>query len=194
MAPVVAAALISGAVNLLKTGYDHYSKSKSSDAAQQGIQYQKDKEKIIDQEEGQLRDWYNRNYYEDTTQRADAQELLRYTADQIKQRNKSAAGTQAVMGGTEESVAAEKAANGRAMAEAASKIAAAGASRKDNIDAAYLNGMQGIAGQRLGQKDKMTDIEMQRAQQIAGAGSALGGLNIDVGSIVKAFSGDGSDS
>jgi len=194
MAPVVAAALISGAVNLLKTGYDHYSNSKSSDAAQQGIQYQEDKEKIIDQEEGQLRDWYNRNYYEDTTQRADAQELLRYTADQIKQRNKSAAGTQAVMGGTEESVAAEKAANGRAMAEAASKIAAAGASRKDNIDAAYLNGMQGIAGQRLGQKDKMTDIEMQRAQQIAGAGSALGGLNIDVGSIVKAFSGDGSDS
>lgn len=191
MAPAVLAALISAGVNLVKAGGDLYSKNKASSAAQQGIQYQKDKDGIINNEESRLQNWYDRNYNADITQRADAQELLRYTADQIKQRNKSAAGTQAVMGGTEESVAAEKAANGRAMAEAASKIAAAGASRKDNIDAAYLNGMQGIAGQRLGQKDKMSDIELERSKQITGAGSALGGLNIDVGSLGKAFSGSG---
>lgn len=192
MAPAIAAALISGAVQLIKTGADHYSKSKSADAAQQAVQYQKDKDKIIDQEESQLQNWYNRNYYENTTQRADAQELLKYTAEQIKKRNKSAAGTQAVMGGTEESVAAEKEANNRALAETAGKIAAAGSSRKDSIDQTYLQGMHSIAGQRLGQKDKMSDIENNRAQQIAGAGSALGGLNIDVGSIVKAFADSGS--
>lgn len=191
MAPVVAAALISGAVNLLKTGGDLYSKNKASDAAQQGIQYQEDKDGIINQEESRLQNWYDRNYNADTTQRADAQSLLNYTAEQIKKRNKAAAGTQAVMGGTEESVAAEKQANSSAMAETASSIAAAGASRKDNIDKTYLQGMQGIANQRLGQKDKMSDLELQRAGQISSAGSALGGLNIDVGSIVKSFSGSG---
>ena len=191
MAPVVAAALISGAVNLLKTGGDLYSKNKASDAAQQGIQYQEDKDGIINQEESRLQNWYDRNYNADTTQRADAQSLLNYTAEQIKKRNKAAAGTQAVMGGTEESVAAEKQANSSAMAETASRIAAAGASRKDNIDKTYLQGMQGIANQRLGQKDKMSDLELQRAGQISSAGSALGGLNIDVSSIVKSFSGSG---
>ena len=191
MAPVVAAALISGAVNLLKTGGDLYSKNKASDAAQQGIQYQEDKDGIINQEESRLQNWYDRNYNADTTQRADAQSLLNYTAEQIKKRNKAAAGTQAVMGGTEESVAAEKQANSSAMAETASRIAAAGASRKDNIDKTYLQGMQGIANRRLGQKDKMSDLELQRAGQISSAGSALGGLNIDVGSIVKSFSGSG---
>lgn len=192
MAPAVAAALISGAVNLIKTGGDLYSKNKASSAAQQGIQYQKDKDDIINNEESRLQNWYDRNYNADITQRADAQQLLNYTAEQIKKRNKQAAGTAAVMGGTEESVAAEKAANASAMAETASKIAAEGANRRDNIDAAYLEGMQGIANQRLGQKDKMSDIELERSRQIAGAGSALGGLNVDVGSIVKAFAGDDS--
>lgn len=192
MAPAVAAALISGAVNLIKTGGDLYSKNKASSAAQQGIQYQKDKDGIINNEESRLQNWYDRNYNADITQRADAQQLLNYTAEQIKKRNNQAAGTAAVMGGTEESVAAEKAANASAMAETASKIAAEGANRRDNIDAAYLEGMQGIANQRLGQKDKMSDIELERSKQIAGAGSALGGLNVDVGSIVKAFAGDDS--
>lgn len=191
MAPVVAAALISGAVNLLKTGGDLYSKNKASKAAEQGLQYQKDKDDIINKGEKRLQDWYDRNYYADTTQRADAQQLLNYTAEQIKKRNKAAAGTQAVMGGTDESVASEKAANASTMAETASRIAAAGANRKDNIDEQYLKGMQGIDSQRLNQKDKMSDIELTRAGQISSAGSALGGLNIDVGSIVKAFSGSG---
>lgn len=191
MAPVVAAALISGAINLAKMGGDLYSKNKASQVAEQGIQYQKDKDDIINKEESRLQNWYDRNYNMDTTQRADAQQLLNYTAEQIKKRNKAAAGTQAVMGGTEESVATEKQANNSAMAEVASKIAAAGASRKDNIDQTYIQGMQGIAGQRLNQKDKVSDLELQRAGQISSAGSSLGGLNIDVGSIVKAFSGSG---
>lgn len=191
MAPVVAAALISGAVNLLKTGGDLYSKNKASKAAEQALQYQKEKDDIINNGESRLQNWYDRNYNQDITQRADAQQLLNYTAEQIKERNKAAAGTQAVMGGTDESLAAEKAGNATAMAETASRIAAAGASRRDNIDSQYLQGMQNIDAQRLSQKDKMSDLESKRAGQISSAGSALNGLNIDVGSIVKAFSGSG---
>ena len=55
-------------------------------------------------------DWFDRRYNEDATQRADAQRILTMTEESIKNRNKVAAGAQAVMGGTEESVAATKAA------------------------------------------------------------------------------------
>ena len=189
MLPAVSAALISGAANLIKTAYGHYGMGTASDAARQAVKYQEDKDGIIDGEEGALRDWYNRNYYEDATQRADAQELLRYTADQVRRRNKAAAGAQAVMGGTEESLAAEKAANGRAMADVAGRIAAAGASRKDSVDAAYLEGMRGVAGQRLAQRDALSDIEMQRAANVSKAARELGSLDIDAASIAKALAG-----
>ena len=68
-------------------------------------------------------DWYDRRYNEDATQRADAQRILTQTEESIKQRNKQAAGSAAVMGGTDESVAAAKAANNQALADATSQIA-----------------------------------------------------------------------
>ena len=179
MAPAVIAALISAGVQAAKMWGQKNANDNASSAAREGINYQREKEAM-------LRNWYDRNYNEDVTQRADAQQLLNYTAEQIKQRNKAAAVTAAVMGSGNETVAAEKEANNKAMAETAAKIAAAGAARKDSVESTYMQGM-------LGQKDKMSEIEMERAKQIAGAGSALGGLNIDVASIVKAFAGDGSD-
>ena len=49
-------------------------------------------------------DWYDRRYNEDATQRADAQRILTQTEESIKQRNKAAAGSAAVMGGGKSSV------------------------------------------------------------------------------------------
>ena len=69
------------------------------------------------------KDWYDRRYNEDATQRADAQRILTKTEESIRNRNQQAAGAQAVMGGTEESVAAAKAANNQALADATSQIA-----------------------------------------------------------------------
>lgn len=83
--------------------------------------------------------WYNRRYNEDATQRADAQRILTKTEESIRNRNRQAAAAQAVMGGTEESVAAAKAANNEAMAEAASQIAVAADARKDNFRVPYDN-------------------------------------------------------
>ena len=80
-------------------------------------------------------DWYDRRYNEDATQRADAQRILTQTEESIKQRNKAAAGSAAVMGGTDESVAAAKEANNKALADATSQIAADAEARKDNIEA-----------------------------------------------------------
>ena len=62
----------------------------------------------LEEQRRKNQDWYDRRYNEDATQRADAQAILTKTEESIRNRNKQAAGTQAVMGGTEESVAAAK--------------------------------------------------------------------------------------
>jgi hypothetical protein len=111
--------------------------------------------------------WYDRRYNEDATQRADAQRILTKTQDAIRDRNRQAAGMQAVSGGTEESVAAAKAANNAALAEAASRIAVAGDARKDRVEEQYL--------QRQGQlDDSLNQMEVNRANSIASATKTLG--------------------
>lgn len=117
--------------------------------------------------------WYNRRYNEDVTQRADAQRILSKTEELMRDRNRQAAGTQAVMGGAEESVAASKAANSQAMAEAASQIAVAGNNRKDQIEQAYQQKDAQL-------DDALNNLEINKSQAIAtavkGVGQAAGGL------------------
>lgn len=108
--------------------------------------------------------WYNRRYNEDGTQRADAQRLMRRTKEAITARNKNAAATQAVVGGTEESVAATKEANANALAETASAINANAEARKDNIESSYRS-------QDSALNNQLNNIELQRSQNIANAGS-----------------------
>ena len=91
----------------------------------------------VEEEKAENKAWYDRRYNEDATQRADAQAILTQTADMIKRRNQQSAGAQAVMGGTEESAAAAKEANAKALSDATSQIAVAGAQRKDQIESQY---------------------------------------------------------
>ena len=105
-----------------------------------GIAASKAMKKMKENVEAQKRanqDWYDRRYNEDATQRADAQRILTLTEENIKNRNRAAQGAQAVMGGTEESVAAAKEANNRALSDAAAQIAVNGEQRKDAIENQY---------------------------------------------------------
>lgn len=121
-------------------------------------------------------DWYDRRYNEDATQRADAQRILTQTEESIKQRNKAAAGSAAVMGGTDESVAAVKEANNKTLADVISQIAADAETRKDNIEATYLQNDNALA-------EQINAIEQGKAQAIGqavqGVASAAG--NMDFG-------------
>lgn len=117
--------------------------------------------------------WYDRRYNEDATQRADAQRILTQTEEIIKKRNRQAAGTQAVMGGTDESVAAAKAANNEALADATSRIAVAADARKDSIEQQYR--------QRDAQIDEaMNSMDINKAKSISEAvrGVAQAGAGI----------------
>lgn len=130
-----------------------------------GYQSAKANEKARDmlrQMDAENKAWYERNYNEDATRRADAQHLIQMTEDSIKRRNRQAAGTAAVMGGSTESVAAQQAANGEAMANVMGQVAAAGAERKDQVERQYMQTRQGIQSSAI-------DMEKQRAQQVADA-------------------------
>lgn len=118
-------------------------------------------------------DYYDRRYNEDATQRADAQRILTMTNENIKQRNQQAAGAQAVMGGTEEGVAAAKAANNQALADATSQIAVNGERRKDQIESQYMQTKADL-------NDKLNNLEQARAQSTAQAvqGVAQAGSNM----------------
>lgn len=107
-------------------------------------------------------DWYDRRYNEDATQRADAQRILTKTEESIRNRNRQAAGAQAVMGGTEESVAAAKAANNQALADATSQIAVNAEARKDQIEQTYQ--------QRDAQiNDALNNLEIKKSEAISSA-------------------------
>lgn len=120
--------------------------------------------------------WYDRRYNEDATQRADAQRLITMTEEAIKNRNRQAAGASAVMGGTTESLAAQKAVNNAALTDTVSQIAADAADRKDIIEGQYLAKNQNIV-------NRQNDISVQKAQaiteaigQVGDAANAVGGV------------------
>lgn len=132
--------------------------------------------KNIEGQQAENESWYNRRYNEDATQRADAQRILTMTNENIRKRNQQAAAAQAVMGGTEESLAAAKMANNEALAEATSQIAVAGDRRKDAIEQQYKERDAQL-------EDKLNNLEIgkaqaisQAAQGVAQAGASMGGL------------------
>ena len=130
-----------------------------------GISASKAMKKVQSNLEGQMKEnqnWYDRRYNEDATQRADAQRILTITNENIRQRNQAAAGSQAVMGGTEESVAAAKAANNQALAEATSQIAVNGERRKDQIESEYMQTKAEL-------NEKLNNLEQAKAQNVAQA-------------------------
>ena len=144
--------LIGGAMKIGGSIFGGISASKAMKRVKQNLQEQQRRNQ----------DWYDRRYNEDATQRADAQRILSITQENIRKRNQQAAAMQAVMGGTEESVAAAKAANNEALAEAASQIAVNGERRKDAVDQQYLERDAQIQGQ-------LNNLEANKAAEIAKA-------------------------
>lgn len=144
--------LIGSAIGAAGSIFGGISASKAMKRAKKNIEAQRQKNQ----------DWYDRRYNEDATQRADAQRILTQTEESIKQRNKQAAGSADVMGGTDESVAAAKAANNQELADATSQIAANAEARKDNIEATYMANDNAFV-------EQLNQLEQGKAQAIGQA-------------------------
>ncbi len=144
--------IIGSAIGAVGSIFGGISASRAAKRAKRGVEAQRKKNQ----------DWYDRRYNEDATQRADAQRILTQTEESIKARNQQAAGSAAVMGGTDESVAATKAANAQALADATSQIAASAEARKDNIEATYLQNDNAF-------QQQLNQIELGKANAIGQA-------------------------
>ena len=129
--------------------------------------------KNIEKQMKENQDWFDRRYNEDATQQADAQRVLTNLNETIRNRNKQVAGAQAVMGGTEESVAAAKAANNEAIADATSNIAVASEARKADIENTYLANKSDLNNQ-LNQLRGQHGAMIQNA--VSGVANAAGGV------------------
>lgn len=117
--------------------------------------------------------WYDRTYNENALQMANAQRLLTMSEQNYKNRNRQAAATAAVMGGTEESIAAGKAAANAAQADAVSQINAADVARKDTIDNQFRQTQNAL----LDAKDKLTVQKAAATQQaVQGVTDAAGNI------------------
>ena len=150
--------IIGGAVGAIGSIFGGSSKNKAI----------KKQMEMVAQQKRDNQDWYDRRYNEDATQRADAQRMITLTEESIKKRNKAAAGTAAVMGGTDESVAAEKEANSKALADTTSQIAAAADARKNQIEGQYLSRKENL-------DNAMRELESQKQSGLDILGGAIGG-------------------
>lgn len=155
--------LIGSAIGAAGSIFGGISASKAMKRAKKNVEAQRKKNQ----------DWYDRRYNEDATQRADAQRILTQTEESIKQRNKQAAGSAAVMGGTDESVAAAKAANNQALADATSQIAANAETRKDNIEATYMANDNAFVEQFNQLEQGKAQAIGQAVQGVANAASSM---------------------
>ena len=104
-----------------------------------GARAAKKQEEAINEQRKKNEQWYNRRYNEDATQRADAVRMLEKTKDFIKDRNKQAEATAAVMGTPASAAAVEKANNNAIIGDVTSQIIADNEARKDMIEQTYLS-------------------------------------------------------
>lgn len=155
--------IVGGALGAAGSIFGGISASKAMRRVKKNLQAQKEANQ----------NWYDRRYNEDATQRADAQRILTQTEESIRNRNRQAAGAQAVMGGTDESTAAAKAANAQALADATSQIAAGAENRKDQIEQTYQQRDSQI-------NEALNNLEINKAQAISQAvqGVAKAGAGI----------------
>ena len=134
-------------------------------------------EDSLAEQQRQNQELFDRRYNEDATQRADAQRLLTMTENLFKKNNKQAAATAAVMGGTEESVAATKAANSQAIADMNSQLNATAEAEKNAVEQRYLDTRAGLTSQQ-------NNMTLQKAMATK---EAVQGVADAAGSIASAF-------
>ncbi len=169
-------AIVSGASSLANGIFGGITASKA----------ERDQLKAIRRARSENRNWYDRRYNEDATQRADAQRMLSRTNEAIAARNRAAAGKRAVMGGTDASLASTQQANANAMGQAVADITVNAQNRKDDIEAQYRERDQQLRDQAEQVKATAKAARLNAVAQAA-TGAANAGASIMA---AKATTGD----
>ena len=130
-------------------------------------------EELLRNQRDENQKWYDQKMAEDYTRRSDVQNVLRKQRELLQEQYKRARATNVVAGGTDESVALQKAAANEAMGETMANVAAQSADYKESIEQQYRAQDAALNQQQIAN-------EQAKAQGIATAagqvGSAVSGL------------------
>lgn len=130
-------------------------------------------EQLLKNQRDENQKWYDQKMAEDYTQRTDVQNVLRKQRELLQEQYQRARATNIVAGGTDESLALQKAAANEAMGETMAGIAANAASYKEGVENQYRAQDAALNQQQIAN-------EQAKAQSIANAagqvGSAVSGL------------------
>lgn len=173
-------AIISGVIAAGTQIYGGIKKSQAARAAK------RKEEAELSRERSENQNWYNRNRFEDPTQNAYYQAAINGTRQTFLDSLKSIAGSNAVMGGSNASVAAAKEKASNAMAQMNANIAAKGAARQQQVEDAYLRN-----DRQIGQQQRSMD-RFYGQQQEAAISDALVGLGNVTSSAIQTFAQNGS--
>lgn len=149
-------------------------------AGMKSAQAAKEANARLKSQQGELRSWYDRTYNEDATRRADALHILNRTEKALRERTRAAAGRGAVMGGSENTAAAERASASETLANTASAIAGAAQERKDRIESEYLRRNGSL-------QEQLRQIELNRAEQISKAGENAAASLPEIGGLIDMY-------
>lgn len=128
---------------------------------------------LIQQQRDDNKKWYETQMSRDYTQRADVQAAISKQRELLNEQYKNARATNAVSGGTDESLALQKQAANASLAQTASTIAASGAAHKDSVEQQYRSQDAALNQQQA------QSYQQQAAQTAQAAGQAVNaGLNM----------------
>ena len=111
----------------------------------------REQQRLINEQESKNNAWYNRNYYQNYMESAEAQAAMKRVENTLKKQNQEARATAAVMGSTPEAAVAHQQANNEILDNAATGLAAQATQRKMQVDAANQQNQNAILNARLGQ-------------------------------------------
>ena len=135
----------------------------------------KERQRILERQQKENQDWFDRRYNENATQRADAQRILQRTEEAIRKRNRAAQGREAVMGGASEETAREKEAGNELMANAVGQVVDANEKRKDMIERDYMARKMGLQNQEAALAQEQAAATTGAVQGVLGAAGQLAG-------------------
>lgn len=129
----------------------------------------REQQRLINEQESKNNAWYNRNYYQNYMESAEAQAAMKRVENTLKKQNQEARATAAVMGSTPEAAVAQQQANNEILDNTATGLAAQATQRKMQVDAANQQNQNAILNARLGQ----SQMNEQGAAQLMSNGLGL---------------------
>lgn len=136
----------------------------------------REQQRLINEQESKNNAWYNRNYYQNYMESAEAQAAMKRVENTLKKQNQEARATAAVMGSTPEAGVAQQQANNEILDNTATGLAAQATQRKMQVDAANQQNQNAILNARLGQ----SQMNEQGGAQLMSNGLGLIGSAISM--------------